>query len=265
MRKTKNINFNAEYEIRLSPNTYWVPISSIGRPQFTECEAARLISSSPEKIRESIWTLYDAVQLFQLCNFEETEDNKIIHHNTLEWEFHKPGYYSVLTNRGCCASDTSWLLYILNGKYEQIGVLAFIRESGSGHSLNYIKPEGWFYFVDLLSHVAKHRKYSTPETGCLADFAKSRYNTGIFIKSKSISDFVNYYNRFCNYNGIEHLFYSFSGVETCVPVAIKKGDNDILNCFFPNYYNIEIYSNKCKKLRYTFANAPKCPNWSDFL
>lgn len=260
--KISNINAEAEYEIRVGHNTYWVPISSIGKPHFKAHEIKSLIYETPEKVRDSIYTLYDAIQLFELREFKEKSDNIIINHNNFDWEFHKPGYYSVLTNEGCCASNTSWLLYVLNGKYDHMGVLALIRETGNGHSLNYIQHEGWFYFIDLLSHVGIHRKFSPPETGYMVDFAKSKYNTGIFIKSKTINDFLNFYNRFCIYNKMEHLFYSFSDTLTCIPIATKM-ENGILYCIFPDNFNsnIQIY-NECKNIKKLYNKAPIGPDWS---
>ncbi len=256
----ENINYKINYEVKIAKDTFWVPIASIGKPKYTEKGIAQFVGKSPILIKNSIFTLYDAIQLFQLSNFKEIDDNKIVEYNSLNWEFHKPGYYSVLTNQGCCASDTSWLLYVLENKYEQIGVVAFIRESGNGHSLNYIKHNGWFYFIDLLSHVEKYRRNSAPETGRLSDFAKSKYNTGIFIKAKRIEDFINYYKRFIRINKSEHLFYSFSNTKACIPVATNKVDC-LLECFFPKQNELTIYDLDCEKIKCYFADPPPAPKW----
>ena len=95
-----------------------------------------------------------ALQLYQISDFRAADDNVRIPESGINWEHHKPGYYAVLTNEGCCATDSNWLNYILRGDYEEVGYMATSQRDGGGHIFNYIKHEGFYYFIDLTHYRA---------------------------------------------------------------------------------------------------------------
>jgi len=256
MNHTINIDNQIDFCVSLSKNVFWVPINTLGKSRFEDAEMSEIILEQPETKQNIISNLFEAVQLFQLSNFIETDDNIKVKHDNMEWEFHKPGYFSVLSNHGCCASDTSWLLYILENMYEAIGVFSFYRGSGSGHSLNYIKHENWYYFIDLLAHVRKYAARSIPETGNMKDFARNAFSTGIFIKSKTIEDFIKYLNRFLLKYKIEHLYYHYGGTDGCIPIAVVN-DLEYATCYFPNETKINIIDNNLKNIKIGYARSPQ--------
>ena len=124
-------------------------------------------------------TLYEALQLYQVGNFAPSADNIRSFENGINWEHHKPGYHAVRTNTGCCATDSNWLRYILDGDYDEVGFLATSQRDGSGHVYNYILQDGWYYFIDLTHYHAQGSPINTSEeSGDLSHYRATDFILG---------------------------------------------------------------------------------------
>ncbi|MGN1249488.1 MAG: hypothetical protein ACI4XW_05355, partial [Candidatus Spyradocola sp.] len=99
------LRHDAAYEVEVTPGVYWVPARALGESRYTNAQIAQMAQNTPEEKRSAISTLYEALQLYQVGGFLSADDNVRINENGLNWEHHKPGYYAVLTNCGCCATD----------------------------------------------------------------------------------------------------------------------------------------------------------------
>ena len=134
----KTLRHDADFELEVYPGVYWVPANALGSSRYTNADIYQMLDASPEDKQQLISTLYEALQLYQIGNFTSSDDNIRIFENGINWEHHKPGYYAVLSNSGCCATDSNWLRYILSSDYEQVGYLATSQRDGGGHVYNYI-------------------------------------------------------------------------------------------------------------------------------
>lgn len=97
-----------EFETEVYPGVYWVPLNTLGKSRYTNEQMKYIAQLSPEEKRQKINNLYEAVQLFQISNFQGEFDN--INHwidETTLWQTHKNPKDAVCTNKGCCASDTN--------------------------------------------------------------------------------------------------------------------------------------------------------------
>ena len=113
------------FETQIAKDLYWVPIATLGEPIYPMEELKDMVSCSPEEKRMKIRSLADAVNLFRISDFQEVSDVICLTENDgVIWEHHKPGYNSVLSNEGCCSSCASWLSYMLEGRYEALGLLS---------------------------------------------------------------------------------------------------------------------------------------------
>lgn len=173
--------------------------------------------------KEYISTLYDALQLFVTSNFHELLDVVVIAENNIEWEHHKPGYYAILTNCGCCSSDAAWLRYLLFDKYQEVGYISFSRPNGSGHVFNYILTEGWYYLYDLCPLTDRYINNVLIESGKMADFLKAKYVTGALLKCRQLESFALFYKRLQLRGGFDHLFFKHRSPEVGPISAIDKG------------------------------------------
>ena len=177
--------------MNVASGVYWVPASSLGASSYTNAEIQAMLTATPEEKQAKIDTLYEALQLYQIGNFSASDDNIRISDNGINWEFHKPGYDAMRTNTGCCATDSNWLRYILDGDYEEVGYMATSQRDGSGHIYNYIKMDGWYYFIDL-THYRTDWVATAVETGELQDYRSSDRVLGNIHKVRDVQDYVNY-------------------------------------------------------------------------
>lgn len=193
-KDTINLRDTAEYEVCVFPNVYWVPANILGRSNYCDEDIADLCLQTPQEKQKRIHNLYEAIQLFQESKFHGIIDNvRVIEEDTTTmWFFHKNGYHSVRTNEGCCAADSNWLSYILSNKYDEIGCFGFCQSDGEGHIINYIKQDGWFYFVDMMMQRYDSARDVGVENGDLEDFHQNDAS-GYIYKAASFTDFINYY------------------------------------------------------------------------
>ena len=268
-KNTKWFIYDDVFSTQLSPEVFWVPIRELGDTQFTTNEILPFFNGmaccQKQKI---IHTLYEAMQLFIEGRFIETDDTQIVEENGIMWEHHKPGNDAIQTNEGCCASDTAWLCYMLDGKYDEVGVFGFLRQNGNGHLLNYIRYGGWLYFIDMLPYACRAQTgiegedttitpLSSPRihTGNKADFVKTTHFTSLCLKTRSFDGYVRFFNRLLSRKGYEHLFYRYHA-DPCHPVSIKRNDENI-TLLMPDKTDIEILGERdCRTIQYEFVDKP---------
>lgn len=187
----RTLRHNADFAINVAPGVDWVPAAHLGITDSSNRAVHQMLTLSPEEKQAEVNTLYEALQLYQISDFRAADDNVRIPESGINWEHHKPGYYAVLTNEGCCATDSNWLNYILRGDYEEVGYMATSQRDGSGHIFNYIKHEGFYYFIDLTHYRASD--YNTAvESGDLGDYYSTDFVLGNIHKAESPEAFAAY-------------------------------------------------------------------------
>ena len=215
-RDTQNLRYRADYEVEVADGVWWVPVRSLGESRYTNHEIAQMVTGKPEEKKAAFATLYEALQLFQIGNFCNGDDNIRLMENGIDWEHHKPGYEAVRTNTGCCATDSNWLNYILKDDYVQVGFLAYSQLDGSGHILNYIFHDGYYYFIDLTHFRTDFLDSSAPETGNVSDYRNSDFVAGSLHKASSPEAYISYCIR--SFNEPPALFFLYRAPD-CYPVT----------------------------------------------
>ena len=173
---------------------------------------------------------------------------------SIHWEHHKPGYDAVRTNTGCCATDSNWLRYILDGDYDEIGYIATSQRDGSGHIYNYIKLDGWYYFIDL-THYRTDWVATAPETGNLEDYQRSDRVLGNIHKVRDVMDYVNYVqDAFSNPPGLM-FFYT---AENCLALD-SVGSSTGITITYETVHGVDVqvvFDDPGDRLYYTFTSSP---------
>lgn len=142
-----------------------------------------------EERRGKIQNLYEAVQLFQCAELKGVADNVSCMTNWKElWELHKNREISVRSNEGCCASDTNWLSYFLEGKYDAMGAFCYIHEDVNGHITTYIKQDDNYYFIDMMMCRKDSQEYFKKEDGNLFSIEKGLWS-GYLYRCKNPYDY----------------------------------------------------------------------------
>lgn len=187
----QTLRHDTMFEVEVHPGVYWVNASSLGASRYSNSQIYDMLPASPEEKQASISTLYEALQLYQIGNFTPSDDNVRIFEGGVNWEHHKPGYYAVLTNTGCCATDSNWLHYLLEGDYEEVGFLATSQPDGSGHVYNYILQDGWYYFVDL-THYHATGSNTAVEDGDRNSYFATDFILGNIHRTRDVASYVDY-------------------------------------------------------------------------
>ena len=251
---------DAEFSVKVADGVYWVPANALGSSSYTNAQIQSMLTDTPEEKQTKIDTLYEALQLFQIGSFYGSDDNVRIMENGYSWEHHKPGYDAVRTNHGCCASCTDWLNYILKDDYDELGFIGTSQLTG-GHVFNYIKQDGWYYFVDLTKWYAENWNVNAVESGDLSDYAHSDSVYGNIHRAASLDAFVNY---ILDASGDRPgIIDTYRAADVVAVTDVWTADGGIQYVYSDGAEITVLYDDPDDTLTYTFAAAPtKTKDWS---
>lgn len=185
-------SYDIAFETQVFDGVFWVPVNSLGKTRYTSEEMLEISKLSLKDKKSKISNLYEAIQLFQISEFKGVFDNKDLWINGIHWQTHKTPEEAVLSNEGCCATDTNWLAYFLEDKYEKIGSFCYGNASGDGHITTYIKQGEYYYFIDMMMCRKDSQDYLCEESGSLDHLMNSEW-AGFLYKSKNPYDFCGFY------------------------------------------------------------------------
>ncbi len=253
------LRYDADFEVEVFQGVYWVPANALGESRYTNSDIYAMLSSSPEEKQAKTNTLYEALQLYQVGGFYASDDNIRIPEGNIAWEHHKPGYDAVRTNTGCCATDSNWLRYILDGDYDEVGFIATSQRDGGGHIYNYIKQGGFYYFIDL-THYRTDWVATAVESGNLDDYYSSDFILGNIHKSATVEAFVDYVQS--AFGDPPGLMFKYTA-ENCLAIDGVRGNNGI-TITYENTAEVEIiFDDPNDSLYASFVEPPKSyPDWS---
>ena len=258
-RNLENLRHDAQFQVEVFPGVYWVPASTLGGSRYTNAQITQMLTLSPEEKQAKIGTLYEALQLYKISGFYSSDDNVYQFENGLNWEHHKPGYHAVRTNNGCCAADSDWLRYILDGDYDEVGFLSFSQMHG-GHVYNCIQQDGWYYFIDLTCQY-QGTDLVAPETGSKEDISH-KGTLGNLMRTRDLQAYVDYLQR--NMSDPPGLMFLYRA-ENTVDIASVSRDGKLYITYTddPAVKITNIFDNPNDQMEFTFAPAPKFePDWA---
>lgn len=254
------LRYDADFSAEVYDGVFWVPARTLGESRYSNADIFEMTSETPEVKQREIETLYEALQLYQVGGFAASDDNVRIPENGYNWEHHKPGYYAVLTNNGCCATDSNWLNYILKDDYDEIGYIATSQRDGSGHIYNYIKDGDWYYIIDL-THYRTDWIATAKETGDMNDYYQSDYILGNIHRTKSIDKFVEYVQH--EFGDPPGLMFKYTA-ENCLAIDSVNNGNKV-SIVYENNPDVKlecIFDDPGDNLDYYLTDAPKnLPDW----
>jgi len=179
----------AEFETEVYPGVYWVPLNALGKTRYTNQEMQEVAKLPMEERKEKIQNLYEAVQLFQNSEFKGVLDNINCRISKQElWQIHKNQENAVRSNEGCCATDTNWLSYYLEDKYDKMGCFCYINEDANGHIATYIQQGEFYYLLDMMMCRKDSQPYFGKEDGKPESLVNTVW-TGFLYKCKNPYDF----------------------------------------------------------------------------
>lgn len=217
-RDTWNLRNDADFEIQVADGVWWVPANTLGKTRYTNKQIATIVKENPKVKKKLIGNLYEAIQLYQICDFAEASGSEANvrekdSYNGYRWEKHTPGYYAVKLNQGNCATDTNWLIYLLEDDYDEWGTLHYQSADGSGHVINYFFYDGYYYFIDMTHY--RNDSFidarSAVENGAYIAYRNTDFISANIHKAISPEAYVNYCLR--NFYNPCSFFYMIKGHE----------------------------------------------------
>ncbi len=255
------LRYQAAFEAEVNPGVFWVPARVLGDSRYTNGEIYAMLSASPQEKQEAISTVYEALQLYQIGGFYSSDDNIRMREDGVNWEHHKPGYDAVRTNTGCCATDSNWLNYLLREDYEEVGFIATSQRDGSGHIYNYLKEDGFYYFIDL-THYRTDWIATAVEDGDMDSYYRSDFVLGNIHKAQSVQAFVDYVQ--WAFGDPPGLMFQYRA-EDCLAIdsVANGGKMTITYEEVPGVEVAVIFDDPGDSLEYTFEPSPRqLPDWS---
>ena len=255
------LRYDADFEEEVYPDVYWVPARSLGDSRYSNADIFQMVDHSPEDKQAAVSTLYEALQLYQVSGFISADDNIRMGENGIAWEHHKPGYYAVLTNSGCCATDSNWLHHILDGDYDEIGYIATSQRDGSGHVFNYILQDGWYYMIDL-THYRTDWIATATEDGTLDSYYSSDPILGNIHKTRSMEAYADYIQ--ATFGDPPGLIVKYTAADVPAVDSVRSQSGIEITYAQMNDIELEIlFDDPGDSLTFTFTDAPsQFPNWA---
>ena len=216
---------------------------------------------SPEEKQAKISTLYEALQLYKIGHFYAGDDNVHYLENGINWEHHQPGYHAVRTNTGCCAANSDWLRYILDGDYDEVGFISTSQREGGGHVFNFIQQDGWYYFLDL-TYLYLGRTTAADETGLTGDYYTSPQPRSNLLRTRDPQNYVDLIQS-TEYDPPGLMFLESAPYTADIAGVHRDGWIYITFTDDPAVTVKNIFDDPNDQLTYTFAPAPTYePDWS---
>lgn len=256
------LRHDADFEVEVAPGVYWVPASALGGSRYSNMDVYAMLPASPEEKQAAASTLYEALQFYQVGGFMPADDNIRLMENGVNWEHHKPGYHAVRTNCGCCASDSNWLRYMLDGDYDEIGYIATSQRDGSGHVYNYILQDGSYYFIDLTHYHAGSNYDTGVEDGSLSSYYACDFLLGNIHRTESVQAYVDYVQQ--TSGDAPGLMFMYTAENTPAVDGVFMGEQvDILYEEAEGLNIRVIFDDTRDKLYFKRAPSPQTlPDWS---
>ena len=260
---TINLRYNADFEIPVFNKIDWVPANILGQSDLTNKQVLEMINQTPEQKRAVIDNVYEALQFYQVGGFSDlAETNTRRIENGIDWEYHIPGYDAVRINGGNCSTSSSWFTYMLEGKYDEVGYIAYSQETSNGHVYNYIKQDGIYYFIDLTHYRLDFIESSSVESGKLEDYMRSDRVNGNIHRTESIEAYVDYIHS--TYNDPPEMLFMYKGGYVA-DIGVRREVGKTIMCY-PNDKGVTIiYDDQNDNISAEFINGPIYqPDWSTF-
>lgn len=238
----RNVIFNADFEVELAKDLFWVPINSLGKTRFTNDYFLNLIDFNLTYVQEVVGNVYEAIQFLNALKFRESKDVSLVESQGIIWEYHCSGIEAIKNKSGCCTSVASALKFLCEKSYDYLGFIYFVRQDSSNHVLCYILMDGTYFIFDPSAYVYGDLEDIVLETGEKKDIMGKLF-TSVCIKTTNINNFVKFYQRILLYNDHKFIFFNFFDSETSIEkVALELKENS-LNIYLPENKKHNIIGN----------------------
>lgn len=240
MYDTYNLRNNANFEVFVAPEVFWIPHNTLGKTKYNFNDL-QLIYKETLMGYKKVTNPYELAQFIQANNFKKKLDISFQEQDIFTWEIHRDGQSALQQGYGCCATFSGLFSCFLKEYFEEIYNFCIVSDSGWGHALNIIKYKKYYYFFDLSSQINEHKNYVPIETGRKTDFLKTKFITGGCYKTISIENFINFFLKYLRLSKRHFLFYTTCN--TCIP-PIAMQQEEIMKIYLKSTDIVNVYEYK---------------------
>jgi len=123
----------------------------LGKPDTTVKELIEMKGLSA-KLKEEIDNVFEVLAYVQAVNMNNYSGNEEILSDGLRWEISAHPEYVIEKNEANCFAMANTVAYLLEGDYEEVGVVWWSIPHYGGHLYNYVKYEGEYYIFSALAY-----------------------------------------------------------------------------------------------------------------
>lgn len=246
---TINLVNDALFETEVYPDVFWVPFSILGKSEIIYTEDV-IKKIKEAKFKGIIQNPYEFIQYLQAVDFTEQIDAQFLYQDGIRWAIPSSGLKALQRNYGTCSSISGAFHYVLCDYYDSMGTLCMYANSGVGHTINYVEQDGFLFFIDPYVQMNKYNIDIPKETGLKRDFARSKYVTGVCVKTYSIEKFIAYFERYNILKRREFFYFTYKS-DSCPPIYVQSKEG-YMSLTFPCGYGIYVYPYKGNKITHCF-------------
>ena len=224
MFDTWNLRTEADFNVSIAPDLFWVPVNSFGKCKYTKEELKTLASSLPYNANK-FNNLYETIAGFQLIEFKEKNTNIIKTINETTFVDYDSPEQAILKSYGVCSGIASWLNFFLNRFFDESGYIFIYRSTLSGHVINYFVYNGYYYIINLNVMLKKYKNQIPIEDGDFSMFCKKPFFDGCLLKTKNLKSFVRFYEAYTSIANVDFLFLKIDDYK--IPMMNIEYNNNI--------------------------------------
>ena len=124
----------------------------LGTSSKLNAETARSLSgSSVQELAEAIRSVPDLLTYMHYAAFSKYDGDLTLELQHLTWHYNYAPEVVFCKNAGNCGGTAAFVQYLLQGDYDEVGIvgLTYERGMGGGHVINYIRQGKNYYILDF--------------------------------------------------------------------------------------------------------------------
>ena len=114
--------------------------------------AVAILEGTVEEAAKKINTIQDFMNYVYYAGYDCGDGDLFIPlRGNAEWHFNYKPHVVFERNTGCCGATAGLIAYLLEGDYEEVGIvgITYSEGCGGGHVINYVRHSGMYYVFDV--------------------------------------------------------------------------------------------------------------------
>ena len=122
----------------------------LGGATLTPDEARALVGAEPEAVQAAVSTAADVLMYMLAARIMDSHGDRVAEVDGQYWHYNMSAQEVMASRTGNCGSCANLARYLLDGDYDEVGIMlqAYEPGNGGGHVYNYILQDGKYTIID---------------------------------------------------------------------------------------------------------------------